>query len=194
MNRTELRQMLRYRRQQLSPVTRAEYSVAIYTRIKALALIQPKQKVALYTMCGSEVDIMPLVQYANVQRADIYLPLLPKTGRMMAFTALSKQGYWQTNQFGIKEWISAVTVPPEALDLVFMPLLGFDIQGNRLGQGGGYYDASFAFLPQLYSAKPLLFGVAFDCQRIDNIVTEAWDVPLHGVITERAYYGKSIAF
>ena len=191
MTRTDLRQILRCRRQQLTPEAHSKASLEICKRIQALGLIQARQKIAIYIAYGSEVNIMSLVHYAQTINADVYIPLLPKTGHILSFTALSADGYWQKNHLGIQEWISTQILPPQALDIVFTPLLGFDSQGNRLGQGGGYYDRSFAFLRQYDFKKPQLFGVAFDCQKLDNIPVEEWDIPLQGIITEALFYDKN---
>ena len=74
------------------------------------------------------------------------------------------------------------------LDLVLVPLVGFDGAGNRLGMGGGFYDRSFAFLGQRRWRRPRLVGVAFDLQRVDRLPRRAWDVPLDAVASERGCY------
>jgi 5-formyltetrahydrofolate cyclo-ligase len=71
------------------------------------------------------------------------------------------------------------------LDLILMPLVGFDEHGNRLGMGGGFYDRSLAFRrTRRHWRKPLLIGVAFELQRCPPLPTAAWDVPLDGIVTE----------
>ena len=69
-----------------------------------------------------------------------------------------------------------------------MPLLGFDAQGGRLGQGGGYYDSTFAFrrLRQHWK-KPRLVGLAFACQQVQTLPHEAWDVRLDTVLGHSLY-------
>ena len=74
-------------------------------------------------------------------------------------------------------------------DVVFMPLLGFDLRGFRIGMGGGFYDASLAFLGRRRSwRRPRLIGLAFEAQRVDRLPEDEWDIPLDGVLTERRYY------
>ena len=73
--------------------------------------------------------------------------------------------------------------------MVLLPLVGFDANGARLGMGGGFYDATFAFkqkpaVQTKPTAKPWLFGVAHACQQVDALTTEAWDIPLQGVVTD----------
>jgi 5-formyltetrahydrofolate cyclo-ligase len=94
------------------------------------------------------------------------------------------------NRFGIAEPLgtSAARIEPRALDLVLVPVVGFDKAGNRLGMGGGYYDRSFAFALRRATRRPCLIGVAFDCQRVGGLPARPGDVPLDGVVTPRAYH------
>jgi 5-formyltetrahydrofolate cyclo-ligase len=73
--------------------------------------------------------------------------------------------------------------------VLFVPLVAFDAQGNRLGMGGGYYDSSLAYLRMRRTfRKPKLIGVAYDFQRVAALPCEPWDVPLDAVLTDRALY------
>ena len=106
----------------------------------------------------------------------------------MWFAPYASEDTLKANRYGIpepnchaNEWIE-----PHQLDLVLMPLVGFDSEGNRLGMGGGYYDRSFAFLTQPGSIqKPHLLGIAHELQRVDTLPHEAWDVPMNAVVTEQ---------
>lgn len=188
MIRNDLRKILRNRRQALSPLLRMAMSQAVYHQIKISELIQTHQKIALYRAFGSEVDLSSLIAYIKEIKSEVYLPVVPEEGRLLSFSALNKEGYWKKNRFGILEWISQEMIKPSALDVVFVPLVGFDLQGNRLGQGGGYYDASFHFLNQTGIQKPQLIGVAFECQCVDNIPKASWDIRLDGIFTEKTYH------
>jgi 5-formyltetrahydrofolate cyclo-ligase len=88
------------------------------------------------------------------------------------------------NRYRIAEPRGAATLPAQGFALVLMPLVGFDGEGNRLGNGAGYYDRFLASRRGRYG-RPLLMGIAFECQRLDALPSAAHDVPLDGVITER---------
>jgi 5-formyltetrahydrofolate cyclo-ligase len=80
-------------------------------------------------------------------------------------------------------------VRAQELDLILMPLVGFDDRGNRLGMGGGFYDRSLEFLRhRQHWRKPHLLGIAYDFQRVNGLTADPWDVPLQGVITDQAVY------
>lgn len=76
-------------------------------------------------------------------------------------------------------------IPPENLDLVMVPLIAFDLKGNRLGTGGGYYDRTFAFLREQENKKPRMIGLAYAVQQAEQIPSDPWDVLLDGIVTEQ---------
>ena len=86
------------------------------------------------------------------------------------------------NRFGIKEPIDGSPSSAQTLDLILIPLVGFDQRGNRLGMGGGFYDRTLAFklkTPQ----RPNLIGLAHECQRVEHLETDPWDIPMTGILT-----------
>src|SRR5690606_18813616 len=76
----------------------------------------------------------------------------------------------------------ARAVPLAEIDLILVPGLAFDTEGNRLGRGAGFYDR---FLATREGAAPPACGVCFEAQLVDRIPTEPWDVPMNAVVTER---------
>ena len=93
-----------------------------------------------------------------------------------------------TNRYGIPEPTLAASscLRPDELSAVLVPLLGFTRQGRRLGMGGGYYDASFAFRNKT-PAPPTLIGVGFACHELDALDVQAWDVDMDAIATEREW-------
>jgi 5-formyltetrahydrofolate cyclo-ligase len=89
--------------------------------------------------------------------------------------------------WGIPEPRLAKACAPRFLSLVFMPLVAFDTQGNRLGMGRGFYDRSFAFKARAQAKRPVLLGLAHECQRVEKLEVASWDVPLGGIVTDRQW-------
>ena len=91
------------------------------------------------------------------------------------------------NRFNIEEPTldSTAIIELTAHDCLLMPLVGFDAKGNRLGMGGGFYDRTLAPLQRLCDGppRPLLIGVAHDCQQVPVLPIEPWDIPLDVIIT-----------
>lgn len=93
------------------------------------------------------------------------------------------------NRFGIPEppITSGGLLPARQLDLVLVPLLGFDDECNRLGMGGGFYDRTFAFLRfRRHLRRPFLLGFADEAQHVPSLPAKPWDVRLDAVVTNHA--------
>ncbi len=88
------------------------------------------------------------------------------------------------NRFLIPEPVPKYAeVSANRLDLVLMPLVGFDKCGNRLGMGGGFYDRTFA----CNLLRPKLVGLAHHLQEVDSLAVDNWDIPLNAVATDRQW-------
>ena len=92
------------------------------------------------------------------------------------------------SRLGIDEPDNARSIGARWLDLVFLPLVGFDRSGVRLGSGGGFYDRAFAFRRwrQAWHA-PRLVGLAYAFQQVAHIAAAAHDVRMDAVITEEGF-------
>ncbi len=105
--------------------------------------------------------------------------------RGMWFCRLRPDTTLTRNRFGLWEPLNEVSIDATLLDVVVTPLVAFDDKGNRIGMGGGYFDKAFAFLGRRqYWLHPKLVGLAFDCQRIEKISPNPWDIRLSCVLTE----------
>lgn len=121
------------------------------------------------------------------------LPVLHEDGRLR-FREWSAGQALEPNRHGIPEPSQGPLVDAEALTVVLVPLLAFDAKGDRLGQGGGWYDRSFAFrrsgdgAPAAAQRSPRLVGIAYDWQQVDALEAADWDVPLDAVATPSAFH------
>ena len=136
---------------------------------------------------GSELDTLPIIHTLWQSGKHCYLPVAdPVRKGLMYFALYQPKDPLIKNQFGILEPApNARRIPNWALQLVIMPLVAFDTQGNRIGSGCGYYDRVFAHKTN-WPHTPILCGVAYDCQQVDPFSPEPWDVPMDYIITETA--------
>ncbi|MEW5788765.1 MAG: 5-formyltetrahydrofolate cyclo-ligase [Pseudomonadota bacterium] len=190
-DKAALRRALRARRARVSPLQRRHSARRLVRLALGLRLLSRRRRIGFYVATKNEIDVGLMLAQARAMGADCYLPVVPARGlRKLWFVRLGNRDVWMKNRYGIPEYRHppARRVRAYQLDLLFLPLLGFDEWGSRIGMGGGYYDASLARLGQRCCwRQPRLIGVAFANQQVDRIPRDPWDVPLAGVLTERGY-------
>jgi 5-formyltetrahydrofolate cyclo-ligase len=194
LNRSELRKTLRQQRQLLTTTTTEHAAQQLTERCINHPCFLNSRAIAAYLSWQGEIEPMGIMQAAWELGKTVYIPALhPTKIRQIQFVHWTPNTPLTTNRYGILEHAPPgdtgimKIIAPELLDLVLLPLVGFDQQCNRLGTGGGYYDRTFAFLQnQPRPAKPLLMGIAYEFQCVDTLHIEHWDVPLDGVITDKS--------
>lgn len=135
---------------------------------------------ALYQAIGAELDVGPLARRLANAGYDLCLPVVTRLDAALSFRAWQPGDPLELDAVGIAAPTSATAlVTPE---LILTPLLAFDAEGGRLGQGGGYYDRTFAAFPEA-----IRIGVAYAGQQVGRVPMEPHDMPLHGVLTETGY-------
>lgn len=192
LTRAQLRRKLRQQRRALTPAAQRNAAQALYRQLAQHPLFRRARHIALYLANDGEIDPHLLIAAAHARGKQVYLPVLkswPRTSMM--FQRIDMRERLAGNRFGIPEprrdhkrqrkvW---------ALDLILLPLVGFDRHGGRLGMGGGFYDRSLAYRAQRNNwHKPTLLGLAHDCQQVDRLPMASWDMPLDATVTDRGWY------
>jgi 5-formyltetrahydrofolate cyclo-ligase len=139
-----------------------------------------------YMPIWDEVDILPLILKALSEGRTIVVPKCDPVGRTMSVYAVENLDYDLSCGFaGILEPDVKKRLPyTESIDLILVPGRAFDLKGNRLGRGQGYYDR---FLVSYATA--LKVGVAFDFQVLKQIEVSEHDVSMNYVVTEKRILG-----
>lgn len=137
-----------------------------------------------YVSFRSELQTRKIISELEKQNKALCFPVCGKNGVMQAWHPLNNDA-WTTGMMGIREpdVENSRLVLPEEIDLVICPMVAFDEQCRRMGYGGGYYDR---YLPQC--TKAVRIGIAFEVQRLERIITDAYDQPMHHIITEKKIY------
>ena len=163
-----------------------EAALAAAAAFRDGALLRTAHRLAAFIAADAELDPGPMIALARARGRAVYLPTLrPPPHRTLAFVRAEAGAELRPNRYGIPEPSGGPEVDPRFLDLVLVPVVGFDGAGNRLGMGAGYYDRTFAFRGARREWRgPRLIGVAYDCQEVDAIDARDWDVPLDGIVTE----------
>ncbi|BCN93641.1 5-formyltetrahydrofolate cyclo-ligase [Thiomicrorhabdus immobilis] len=195
MTPSEIRKHLRVQRNNLSNSDQTLHAKQAFNHFKQLlqteTAFQTPQKIALFLSQDGELSTQETIEYLwQKTHHQVYLPVLETRDEWhMAFVHYTAQSTMIKNQFGILEPAAPHEdhLSGEKIDWVFMPLVGFDLKGNRLGMGGGYYDRTFAFKLNNPIETTKLIGWAHQCQQVENLPAEDWDVPLDGILTEQGY-------
>lgn len=184
--RRELRQRLADRRRALPPAERIAAAQGLRRSLEQLPEYLTDARVAGYWASHGELPLNLAIAPLAGRGQQFLLPVIGADKRLR-FAPWQAGDEVQPNRYGIPEPVApAELLEPFQLDLVFVPLLGFDRRGNRLGHGGGYYDRSFAFLnEQVRPTEPLLVGIAYDFQELEIVNKESWDVALDFIATDR---------
>lgn len=182
--RARLRRELRAQRRALNVAERRRAAQRFGRHLRHDLGLRRVRHVAVYRACDGELDPLPALAQPRFRRAWLYLPVLdPVDHGRLRFHRWRPGQRLRRNRFGIGE-----PFPPGraraswALDVILVPLVGFDDAGHRLGMGGGFYDRTLSALARR-PRRPRLIGVAHGFQRVSALPTAWWDQPVDQVIT-----------
>ena len=185
-----LRQLIRSRRQALTLEQQTNAAELLNAQLQGHPKIKSSTKIAVYLANDAELNPELFIQWCWQQDKEVYLPVLhPFTKGHLLFLRYTSEAKMITNKYGIKEPVLDVTniCPLDELDVLCTPLVAFDESGGRLGMGGGFYDRTLSYWQKRHAsdhnAKPYPIGLAHDCQKVEEVPTEHWDIPIPEIIT-----------
>lgn len=180
----DLKQLRRHLRQQRSLTTPRQQRAAGRAILHHLQhMLADKNRVGIYLSAFGEVDSAVLIDWCFRQHKQVYLPQVRHVDQKLLWLRISRS-QWQQRRFhwhrlGMQQPHHQRGQPAHRLDILLMPLLGFDNSGSRLGMGGGFYDRTLASCP----VKPVRLGIAYDFQRVAHLPRQPWDQALDAVVT-----------
>jgi 5-formyltetrahydrofolate cyclo-ligase len=168
--KAELRSKIRAARRELSPAEREEAALRMAGRLMEISGLVNAEYVLAYMPMKYELDILPTVEILKARGVKVVFPLCIENGGLRLFVPAEKNGF-RPGAYGISEPDpeTAEEITADRLGAILLPAIGFDREGRRLGQGGGYYDRLLA------RTDCLKIAVGFDCQLVDNVPTEETD-------------------
>ena len=186
---TRHRQRLRRQRRALTSLQQDQASHALRAQLKRLPGMITAKRVGAYLANDGEIDPRLMVAWLWQTGKAVYLPILSsKVDKAMGFGLYQPTSCFKPNQFAILEPVCqrGEQLRAQNLDVILLPLVGFDDHGNRCGMGGGYYDRALAFKQsQPYTRRPKLVGLAHHFQQVEAIRAQPWDIPLDAVATDQ---------
>jgi len=184
--KSALRQKLLQIREGLNRQQLNRWSETIVEKLRKCKYFQQAKTVMFYYPVRGEVNILPLVETVLKDKTKrVLFPKITTEGELIAIE-VPDMDFLRKGKYGIPEPIGGKIVKPEKIDLVIVPAVAFDTEGNRLGMGKGFYDR---FLPRIKGKK---IGVAYDFQIVQpgELPVEPHDSGVDIVITPQKIYKK----
>ena len=176
-----LRKTLRQKRKSLSFYQQKKSAHQLVNQFRHLTVFKTANKIAVYQATDGEINPYYLMNLIWAYGKQCYLPVLRRfPNQELGFVRVYKTSRLHRHRFGFKEPKATRMLFSHQLDMVCLPLVGFDSSGQRLGMGGGFYDRSFARAPK---KKVYKLGLAHDCQQVEQLHSQAWDIPLDAILT-----------
>jgi 5-formyltetrahydrofolate cyclo-ligase len=177
----ELRRRVAALRRALVSETRQRFSFAMCERLVESEIFKRAKVVAAYSALRFEIDPRAVVERACALGKTVGLPrVVANTGTMELAEYRPGDELAETHLMVKQPLESASAIDLTSVDLVLVPGIAFDVQGNRLGFGQGYYDR---LLPRMPNAVRV--GLSFELQLLVEVPATAHDVPVDQLATER---------
>jgi 5-formyltetrahydrofolate cyclo-ligase len=188
--RTQIRKDIRTARRNLSDEQQHTDANKLFHRLIEHSQVNTAQHIGITLASDGEIDTLKFIKWCWANNKQTYLPVIdPIKKGYLIFLKYAHDTEMVLNRYGINEpkRSTSDSCAISQLDIVFTPLVGFDLQGNRIGMGGGYYDRMLS--PWFKEKKgPYPIGLAHDCQQVETLPIEEWDVPLPEIITPNQHY------
>lgn len=185
MDRQELRKSILAARQQLSTWEVAEQSQRAADHLQSLVQWEQARIVLLYVSFRNEVETRDLIDRAIAEGKRVLLPVSIKKTRELQLYPVEGSDDLVEGAYGIMEpRREQEPVHPEQVDLIVVPGVVFDRQGNRLGYGAGYYDR---FLERCRTDATRV-ALAFDLQMVEQLPSEPHDQRMDYIVTEKTVH------
>ena len=189
----KIRKEIRSKRRHLSIKQQQIAADQLADQLISHTTFKNSQNIACYLATEGELSLMPFIYACWQRNKNVFLPVLqPRNHHPLWFAPFTQTTPLIPNRYGILEpqhnkkqrRMKIIT-----LDSIFVPLVAFDLHGNRIGMGAGYYDRTLKHLKtRSHWLRPHLIGVGYEFQQEKNITTNEWDVPMHFISTDKAVY------
>ncbi len=180
MTKVSLRQRILLERKNLPLDAYRSRSRQAQQRLSVQSCFKAAQSVAMYSPVRGEIDTLELLELALGLGKKVFFPKV--SGSDLQFFQIETTQDMLPGAFGVLEPASSAAAATQAFDLMIVPGIAFDLAGNRLGYGKGYYDRWLA------TRRPLVtVGLAFELQIVRNLPAETHDQQLDFIATETRF-------
>lgn len=184
--RKALRQQLRQQRRNLNSAQQIQHAGLIALRLWRHPWVRSAKTIGAYWPADGEINPLPFLKQAHKRGRQLFLPVIDTHHRKLSFRSWHPCQTLRLNSFGIPEPPAKSTLCQlEELDILLMPLVGFDRLGHRLGMGGGFYDRTLA---DTEHCPGRLIGLAHSFQQVNQLQKAYWDRDLEAIVTEKKVF------
>ena len=141
------------------------------------------KSVAGYYTIKDELDCIVTLKALHAARFKLSLPAIVSQDEPLEFRIWDMRSELKPGPFGTREATGETTMP----EVLLVPLVAFDVNGNRLGYGGGYYDRTISKLKS-ENSDIVVIGLSYEAQKLDAVPTDSYDQKLDMVVTEKEIY------
>ena len=146
-----------------------------------LPYLEEVESIGIYLSLEEEVDTWEMIQWCLENHKVVAVPkIIDKHIHMIQIDSLENL---IEGKFGILEPSGGEEIEISDIDLMIVPMTAFDDKCHRIGFGKGYYDA-------ILSSSKKKIGLAYACQKVDEIEVDDWDIDMDIVITEEGIHSK----
>lgn len=185
MNKIFLREQILEIRKNLNDQNVESYSNIIINTLLKSELYKKASNIMSYVSFNNEVNTHRFIVKAIEDGKKISVPYIDNKNKIMLPCLIDDIDELVPGYFGIlsPDPNKLKIIDAKSIDLVIVPGACFDINGYRIGYGGGYYDK---FLPLLRKDASSI-GLAFSFQVIDKVPYEKYDIPVDFIVTEKDF-------
>ena len=178
--KSSLRKELIKNRKKISKNQILEKSELIKNRLFEMNEFQQASSILFYVSYDNEVYTHGMIKESMALGKNVIVPKSDKKNRKLILSKLENWEDLVKGAYGILEPKKINQISIDKIDLIIVPGVGFDGQGRRIGHGKGYYDNLLS-----NSKNALHIGLAFEFQIVEEIPTEAHDIPMQRIVTEK---------
>lgn len=184
MNREEkktLRNKILTIRNSLDKNEKELMDISIYNKLINLDLYKKAKSIFIYISFSNEIDTVKIINKALEYGKEVYIPKIYREDKSMKAIRMNSFDELEKNFMGILEPVNDSNyIEKENIDLIIVPGVVFDKEGNRIGYGGGYYDRYLSDIKDKKNKVVLSYGL----QIIDEIEPEIHDIQVDYIISE----------
>ncbi|RSK27848.1 5-formyltetrahydrofolate cyclo-ligase [Bacillus sp. HMF5848] len=181
MNKGEIRKQMKQELSQLSEAKREEMSKSIYNKLFSSSLWREADTIGITIAMPFEINTKPIIKKAWDEQKQVLVPKCIPSKRILDYYELTDFNQLETVYYNLQEpnVHKAKKNSADACSLLFVPGLAFNIEGYRIGFGGGYFDRLLAS----YKGGPTI-ALAYKLQIISNIPHSSFDMRVNHILTE----------